>query len=445
MSRMVLVTHVFALTAGVALCGEHQVDPIASPMPATAVVLVAGNVWDGTADAASGPMEILVQDGRITALGRTVERPPGARVVDLSKHTVTPGFIDCHVHITMRPEDEGAIWALSPADKAVLGVQSLRILLDRGFTTVRDLCDMDFSGYTTVALQRAVEKGLIAGPRMIVAAHLVSTSGGHGDARPLVAAQTPVVQNNIADGVDEIRRVVRTEVSRGSQWIKFGATGGFASPADDPAQVSHSQAEIDALVSTARDLGIPCTPHAYGDEGIRRSVMAGVRSVEHGSMASLQTLKLMEARGVYLVPTQIAVVRFARLVDDDAFWRKVNEPPHVRPKYRKHAKAILESARNLSSCGVKVALGSDFGTFPLEQNNAAEFAELVANGLSVPRALRAGTSVAADLLMRDDIGRLEVGKTADIVAMPGDPFKDITVTERVDFVMKGGVVVKESR
>ena len=137
--------------------------------------------------------------------------------------------------------------------------------------------------------------------------------------------------------------------------------------------------------------------------------------------------------------------RRLRLVDDDAFWTKVNEPPHVRPKYRKHAKAILESARNLSNCGVKVALGSDFGTFPLEQNNAAEFAELVANGLSVPRALRAGTSVAADLLMRDDIGRLEVGKAADIVAMPGDPFKDITVTERVDFVMKGGVVVKEAR
>jgi tryptophan 2-monooxygenase len=301
---------------------------------------------------------------------------------------------------------------------------------------------MDFEGYTTVSLQRAVEKGLIAGPRMIVAAHLVSTSGGHGDARPLVAAQTPVAQNNLADGVDEIRRVVRTEVSRGSQWIKFGATGGFASPADDPAQVPYSQAEIDVLVSTARDLGIPCTPHAYGDEGIRRSVMAGVRSVEHGSLASLETLKLMEARGVYLVPTQIAVVRFARLIDDDAFWKAVNEPPHVRAKYRKHAKAILESARNLSNCGVKVALGSDFGTFPLEESNAAEFAELVANGLSIPRALRAGTSVAAELLMRDDIGILAVGKTADIVAMPGDPFKDITVTERVDFVMKGGVIAK---
>jgi tryptophan 2-monooxygenase len=442
MKRASLLVPVVALVAVLATYGESRSGPTATAPQPTAVVLVAGNVWDGLADAPLGPMEILVQGGRIAGMGRTVERPAGARVVDLSTHTVTPGFIDCHVHVTMRPEDEGAVWALAPADKAVLGVQALRVLLDRGFTTVRDLCDMDFEGYTTVSLQRAVEKGLIAGPRMIVAAHLVSTSGGHGDARPLVAAQTPVAQNNLADGVDEIRRVVRTEVSRGSQWIKFGATGGFASPADDPAQVPYSQAEIDVLVSTARDLGIPCTPHAYGDEGIRRSVMAGVRSVEHGSLASLETLKLMEARGVYLVPTQIAVVRFARLIDDDAFWKAVNEPPYVRAKYRKHAKAILESARNLSNCGVKVALGSDFGTFPLEESNAAEFAELVANGLSIPRALRAGTSVAAELLMRDDIGILAVGKAADIVAMPGDPFKDITVTERVDFVMKGGVIAK---
>lgn len=272
---------------------------------------------------------------------------------------------------------------------------------------------------TAIVMQAVFLAVLVAMP--------AESRGGSGAARPLLAVPTPVTQNNLADGVDEIRRVVRTEVSRGSQWIKFGATGGFASPADDPSQVPYSQAEIEALVATARDLGVPCTPHAYGDEGIRRSVMAGVRSVEHGSMASLETLRMMEDRGVYLVPTQIAVVKFARLVDDDAFWKVINEPPHVRAKYRKHAKAILESARNLSNCGVKVALGSDFGTFPLEQSNATEFAELVANGLSIPRALRAGTSVA------------------DIVAMPGDPFQDITVTERVDFVMKGGVIAKGGR
>ena len=224
MKPTVIVMHAVVLAVVVAMPGESRGGRGAAPPQATAVVLVAGNVWDGVADAALGPMEILVQDGRIAGMGRTVERPAGARIVDLSKHTVTPGFIDCHVHITMRPEDEGAIWAISPADKAVLGVQALRVLLDRGFTTVRDLCDMDFSGYTTVSLQRAVEKGLVVGPRVIVAAHLVSTSGGHGDARPLLAAETPVAQNNLADGVDEIRRVVRTEVSRGSRNLPWRRT-----------------------------------------------------------------------------------------------------------------------------------------------------------------------------------------------------------------------------
>ena len=157
-NRFLILTHVAVLAAVVALSVQSRGEPAAPPQ-ATATVLVAGNVWDGLADAALGRMEILVQDGRIAAMARSVARPAGARVVDLSRHTVTPGFIDCHVHVTMRPEDEGAIWALSPADKAVLGVQALRVLLDRGFTTVRDLCDMDFSGYTTVALQRAVEKG----------------------------------------------------------------------------------------------------------------------------------------------------------------------------------------------------------------------------------------------------------------------------------------------
>ena len=284
MKRTSLVALVIILAAFIAMSGKSHSQPVA-PATANAVVLVAGNVWDGLADAALGPMEILVQGGRIAGMGKTVERPAGALVVDLSQHTVTPGFIDCHVHVTMRPEDEGAIWALSPADKAVLGVQALRVLLDRGFTTVRDLCDMDFGGYTTVSLQRAVEKGLVAGPRMIVAAHLVSTTGGHGDARPLEASQTPVTQINLADGVDEIRRVVRAEVSRGSQWIKFGATGGFASPAMIRRRCLTVRRRSTRLSRRPADLGIPCTPHAYGDEGIRRSVTAGRskrRARQHG-------------------------------------------------------------------------------------------------------------------------------------------------------------------
>lgn len=424
------------LSALVAIGGARSVS---ADVPQS-IVLVAGNVWDGKADAPLGPMEILVQNGKIVAMGKKVDRPRGARIVDLSKHTVTPGFIDSHVHLTMRPDMVGVIWSVSPAEKTVLGVQALRLLLDHGFTTVRDLADMDLHGYTTVALKRAVDRGLVPGPRVLVAPHLVSSRGGHGDGMPMIAADTAVSQCNLADGPDEIRRVVRTEISRGAQWIKFGGTGGFSSPSDDPSQVPYSQEEMNVLVETARNQGIPVTTHAYGDEGIRRAANAGVRAIEHANMASPDTLKMVAAKGIYIVPTQIAVVRQARLIDDDAFWAANNDASYVRPKVRKYAKAIMDSTRNLAASNVKIVFGTDVGTFSFDENNAGEFAEMVANGMSIPRALRAGTSVAAEMLMQDDIGVLAVGKTADIVAMPGDPFKDIRVTEKVDFVMKDGKV-----
>ena len=414
----------------------------AAPAPEPAVVIVAGNVWDGVAAQALGPMEILIENGTITAMGKTVARPPGARVVDLAGHTVTPGFIDTHVHVTMRPQYEDKIFNQSPAYKALLGAEALRILLNNGFTTVRDVADMDMHGYTTMDLAHAVEQGMIAGPRLIPSGHLISTRGGHGDATPLLAVDNQPWQNSLADGVDEIRKVVRQEASRGAQWIKFGGTGGFSSPADDPAQVPYSQEEMNVLVGTARDLGLAASPHAYGDEGIRRALAAGARGIEHGNMASAETLRQMEQKGVYIVPTHMAVVRQARLIDDDAFWTDAHKPPYVRVKYRKYSRQILDSAKNLAQSNVKIAFGSDIGTFSFTQNGAGEFKEMVSNGIAPIRALRAATSTAAEMLGRDDLGVLAVGKVADIVAMPGDPLQDITVTEKVDFVMKGGVIHK---
>ncbi len=406
------------------------------------VVIVAGNVWDGLADQALGPMEILVVEGKIAAMGKIVEHPANARVLDLGGHTVMPGFIDTHVHVTLRPQFEDMVFNLSPAFKALLGVEALGILLNNGFTTVRDVADMDMHGYTTMDLARAVEHGIISGPRLIPAGHLISTRGGHGDGTPLLAADNQPWQNSLADGVDEIRKVVRQEASRGAQWIKFGGTGGFSSPADDPAQVPYSQEEMSVLVGTARDLGLAASPHAYGDEGIRRALVAGARAIEHGNMASSDTLRQMEQKGVYIVPTQLAVVRQARLIDDDAFWKDAGKPAYVRAKYRKYSKAILDSAKNLATSNVKIAFGTDLGTYSFAQNGAGEFKEMVVNGIAPIRALRAATSVAGEMLNRGDLGVLAVGKAADIVAMPGDPLRDITVTEKVDFVMKGGVIHK---
>lgn len=407
------------------------------------VVIIAGNLWDGVADAPRGPAEILVENGRIAAIAPNVGRPSGAQVVSLPGRMVTPGFIDSHVHVTLRPELEDKIFDLSSSAKALLGVEALGTLLDRGFTTVRDTGDMDIHGYTTCDLARALAQGQIVGPRLIPSGHLLSARGGHGDGTPLLGADSRPWQNSLADGVEEIRRVVRTEISRGAQWIKFAGSGGFSSPADDPSQVTYSQEEMNVMVSTARDLGVPATLHVYGDEGIRRALTAGVRAIEHGNLASRETLQLMEDKGIYLVPTQIAVIRQARLIDDDAFWQAAAKPPYVRRKYRKYAAQLMEAAANLAASKVKVAFGTDIGTFSFGTNNAGEFAELIANGLSPLRALKAATSIAAEMLQLPDIGILAVGKTADIVAMPGNPFERIAVTEQVDFVMQDGVIRKQ--
>ena len=430
------------------LLAEALPAPAASTAPAKAptspVVIVAGNVWDGAADAPLGAMEVLVENGKIAAIGPSVARPDGARIVSLPEHTVTPGFIDTHVHVTLRPELEGEIFDLSSSAKALLGVQALATLLDNGFTTVRDVGDMDIHGYTTSDLARAVAQGRIVGPRLIPSGHLISTRGGHGDGTSLLGADSNPWQNSLADGVDPIRQVVREEISRGAQWIKFAGSGGFSSPSDDPAQVPYGQDEMNVLVATARDLGVPATLHVYGDEGIRRALIAGVRSVEHGNLASPETLKIMEHKGVYLVPTQFAVIRQARLIDDDAFWKAAGKPPYVRRKYRKYAAQLLAAAANLAASKVKIVFGTDIGTYSFDTNNAGEFAEMVANGISPARALKAATSMAAEMLQQPDIGTLAVGKTADIVAMPGNPFDKIAVTESVDFVMQDGFVRKEA-
>lgn len=443
--RAMLKSAAFTLAAPLLLHAvsrpPHAIAATAKADPAP-VVIVAGNVWDGLAEKPLGPMEILVENGKISAIAPDVGRPEGAKIVSLPAHTVTPGFIDSHVHVTLRPELEDRIFDLSSSAKALLGVEALAILLNNGFTTVRDTGDMDIHGYTTNDLARALAEGRITGPRLIPSGHLISTRGGHGDGEPLLGADSDPWQNSLADGVDEIRKVVRREVSRGAQWIKFAGSGGFSSPADDPSQTPYSQEEMNVMVGTARDLGIPATLHVYGDEGIRRALNAGVRGIEHGNLASKDTLAIMEDKGIYLVPTQFAVIRQARLIDDDAFWKAADKPPYVRRKYRKYAPQLMEAARNIAESDVNIVFGTDIGTFSFDTNNAGEFGEMVANGISPVRALKAATSMAAEMLQMPDIGVLAPGKVADIVAMPGNPFDDITVTEKVDFVMHDGVIHK---
>ena len=400
------------------------------------VTLIADRCWDGLAERPAAHTGVAVHDGRITEVGSRVEQRSGD-VIELGDRTLLPGFIDCHVHTTVDPSHLLDAAVSDPATVMALhALPVLRTLLDHGFTTVRDLATFAEEPIT-LYLRDAVAHGLVVGPRMIVAPHLISARGGHGDISTLLGPHLRRELGVVADGTAAVVRAVRKEIRAGADWIKFGATGGFGTPSDDPAQATYTQEEMTALVAAARDLGVPCTPHAYGDEGVERAVRAGVRSIEHGNLASADTLTLMQQHGVYLVPTQFMVADALDHLNDDTYWQ--GKAPAEREKFRRYADQLRECARNVASSEVKIAFGTDAGMFP-HKHNWREFPTMVHTGITPLRALRAATSIAADLLQRPDLGRIEPGATADLIAVPGNPFADIEATGQVDFVMQRGAI-----
>jgi len=408
----------------------------------TVKIISVGNLWDGLTDAPIGPREILVKNGIIQEIARSVQAPEGAQRIDLSDRLVMPGLIDSHVHITSRSELPLGFWSYSSATKALFGAEALKIHLMNGFTTVRDCGDMDVTGYTIQDVKHAVDSGLIEGARLITSGHMISPRGGHMDVTALLAPACNAWQNCLADGPDEIRTTVRNEIKWEAEWVKFAASGGFSSPSDDPVYVAYTQEEMNVLVETASQQERPVSVHVMGDQAVKMAVSAGVRSIEHGSLASKETIKLIEEKGIFVILTQYVAVRGARFADDDQYWETSGATSFAKRKVRKYKDALLQTAADFAKSKVKLVFGTDLGLHSYAVTGAKEFGEMVANGISPVRALRSATSVAAEMLMRDDLGVLAPGKAADIIGLRGNPFEDITVMETIDFVMKAGTVYK---
>jgi imidazolonepropionase-like amidohydrolase len=398
-------------------------------------VLICGNVFDGVSDVLTGPAEILIEDNRISRIDRSVRHPPGAQVIDLSDRTVSPGFIDTHVHLTMDAANLATQTLESSAAKALKGLGIARQYMSYGFTTLRDLGSVD-PEWPTVDLRDAVNSRLVEGPRLVVAAHIISASAGHGDLRGFYASRWNLPLSAIGDDLGSIRALVRREHAFGGDWIKTTNTGGYFSPGDDPARVTWFDDEIEALTSTARQLGMPVAVHTGAADGCKQAVRCGARSLEHAYLIDAEGIAMAEQAGAYIVPTM-------QMTQEDLHGLQAGTLPcQAVWKFRRDNQQIVASQRSLAASQVKVAYGTDCGMFPFS-HGVLEFQAMVNAGLSPARALKTATSIAAELLGRGDLGVLAPGKLADIVGMPGDPIADISATAKVDFVMKDGVIYRD--
>lgn len=404
------------------------------------LAIQAGALIDGTGAAPRKQVTILVRDDRIVSVTPGFSAPAGAQVVDLSKSTVLPGLIDTHVHISGQFDGGNPIAEMvttTDDDAAFKMPAYLRATLEAGFTTVRDV---GASTDLIVAAKHAVAKGDVAGPRLWVAGSPLSPTGGHGDSHSGLDPQIrqPQWDEPLVDGVDSAIRVVRDHRRRGVDLIKIMPSGGVLSVNDDPNLQLMSDAEIKAVVDTAHALGMKVAAHIHGRGAIEHALMMGVDSVEHGSYAGPESYALFKKNGSYLVPTLLIAQRVYEVAKE--------HPEQLPPSSAAKALAIAPHLQaNLAAAykaGVKVAFGTDQGLVP-HGENAREFALMVQAGMTPGDAILAATRNAADLIGDSaDIGSVQTGKLADIIAVDGDPLADVHALEHVAFVMKGGAIYR---
>lgn len=403
------------------------------------IVIRAGRLIDGTGSAPLRDAIVVIRDDRIEAVGSDLRAPRDARVIDLSTSTVLPGLIDAHVHLVGRHIGEGYNWEDAavrdlPQEDAIRGVRNAKLTLEAGFTTVRNVGAGDFSD---VALRNMIDAGVVPGPRTLVAAHSLGITGGHCDTNGYVPGLfEPDITRGVADGPEAVRAAVRYQIKYGADVIKTCATGGVLSEGDEVGVQQYTDQELRVMVEEAAKLNHRVAAHAHGTEGIKAAVRAGVASIEHGSILDPEAVRLMRENGTYLVPTLMAGYAVERQAKDGTLTGfRAEKALYIAPIMRRSFGLAVQG-------NVPIAFGTDAGVFP-HGTNAGEFALMVENGMQPLDAIVAATRSAADLLgLGEELGTLEAGKLADIVAVPGDPLDDIRVMERINFVMKGGQIVK---
>jgi imidazolonepropionase-like amidohydrolase len=394
----------------------------------------AGLVLDVHTGKETAGQTILVTGDRITGIAPTAQTPaqPGDREIDLTHSTVMPGLMDVHTHLTMTTNfDPYFELSMTPAKEAIIGVENAKVTLEAGFTTVRNVGANDF---TDVALRDEINSGHIPGPHMQVSGPPLGITGGHMDEN-LLPYQYHLSGEGVADGIPAVQHMVRQNIKYGADLIKIGASGGVLSKGDDPQASQYTLEEMQAICADAHRLGRKVAAHAHGAQAIKLATIAGVDSIEHGSYINDEDIALMKAHGTYLVPT-------AYLVD----W--MNQYGHLPDLYAQKMKdvgaAMKANHKHAIQSGVKVALGTDAAVYP-HGLNAHELDVYVNQyGMTPLAAIQAATLNAADLMgWTDRTGSIDAGKWADLIAVEGDPLKDVRILQHVPFVMKSGVVYKD--
>jgi len=406
------------------------------------IVIHAGRLVDVEKKEVRTKVSIVIHDDKIAEIQDGFTTPINAELVDLSSATVLPGLIDCHKHITMHHEDPNSFQDLvthSAVDDEIYAVGNARIALENGFTSIRNV---GARGRTDIALRNAVNKGIVAGPRMWVSGEIIGPTGGHSDPENgLVPGITdPEWESSIVDSPDAARKSVREHKKYGADLIKLVPSGGVGSVGDDPKLQLMSDEEMKSAIDTAHSLGMKVAAHAHGKLAIDNAVRLGIDSIEHGTYADTESLKLMKEHGTYLVPT----VYVARMLFEIAKEHPDQLPPHIVVKIQEIAPIIAAMFTNANNLHVKIAFGTDTGGNFRTGGPAKELTEMVRLGMTPMNAIVSATWSAADLIgVGNEIGSITPGHFADLIAVSGDPIQNIAEIEHVQFVMKGGVVYKE--